>query len=80
MVDAGEDARRLVLELVPVGPEVYSGKSKTLQDLELFQELSESGRYDSVRARYLNMDCPTQGREIRKLMAAPTTCSAASKR
>lgn len=71
VVDAGEDARRLVLELVPLGAEVYSGKSKTLQDLGLFQELSESGRYDSVRARYMKMDRQTQGREMRKLMAAP---------
>jgi hypothetical protein len=71
VVDAGEDARRLVLEMVPEGAEVYSGKSKTLQDLGLFQELNESGRYDSVRARYMKMDRQTQGREIRKLMAAP---------
>jgi hypothetical protein len=71
VVDTGEDARRLVLEMVPEGAEVHSGKSKTLQDLGLFQELFESGRYDSVRARYMKMDRQTQGREIRKLMAAP---------
>jgi hypothetical protein len=29
VVDTGEDARRLVLELVPQGAEVHSGKSKT---------------------------------------------------
>jgi hypothetical protein len=36
----------------------------------LFQELFESGRYDSVRQRYMKMDRQTRGREIRKLMAA----------
>jgi hypothetical protein len=71
VVDTREDARRLVLELVPAGAEVHSGKSKTLQDLGLFQELFESGRYESVRCQYMKMDRQTQRREIRKLMAAP---------
>jgi len=71
VVETGEDARRLVLELVPEGAEVHSGKSKTLEDLGLFRELFESGRYDSVRARTLPMERKTQGREIRKLAAAP---------
>ena len=69
IVDTGEEARRLVLELVPEGAEVHSGKSKTLVDVGLFQDLFESGRYDSVRARYMKMDRQTQGREMRKLMA-----------
>jgi hypothetical protein len=71
VVDKGEDARRLVLELIPEGAEVHSGKSKTLQDIGLFQDLFESERYDSVRTRYMQMDRQTQGREIRKLAAAP---------
>ncbi|TME22577.1 MAG: hypothetical protein E6I75_30155 [Chloroflexi bacterium] len=69
VVDTGEAARRLVLELVPEGAEVHSGKSKTLLDVGLFQDLFESGRFDSVRARYMKMDRQTQGREMRKLMA-----------
>ncbi|HVD02434.1 MAG TPA: LUD domain-containing protein [Candidatus Dormibacteraeota bacterium] len=71
IVDTGADARALVLELVPEGAEVHSGKSKTLQDIGAWADLFESGRYDSVRARYLAMDRQTQGREIRKLSAAP---------
>jgi hypothetical protein len=71
VVETGEEARRLVLDLVPAGAEVHSGRSKTLEDLGLFHELFESGRYDSVRARTLPMDRKTQGREIRKLTAAP---------
>lgn len=69
VVDTGEDARSLVLELLPEGAEVHSGKSKTLEDVGLFRDLMESGRYDSVRARYMKMDRQTQGREMRKLMA-----------
>jgi hypothetical protein len=71
VVDTRDEAKRLVLELIPDGAEVHSGKSKTLQDLSLQQELFESGRYDSVRARYMKMDRQTQGRDIRKLIAAP---------
>jgi hypothetical protein len=71
VVDTGEATRRLVLAMVPEGAEVHSGKSKTLQDLGLFDELFESGRYDSVRGRYINMDRQTQAREIRKLISAP---------
>ena len=63
IVDTGEEARRLVLELVPEGAEVHSAKSKTLQDVGLSKEL-ESGRYESVRARHLKMDRATQGREM----------------
>ena len=71
VVDTGEDARRIVLGLIPEGAEVHSGKSKTLQDIGLFQDLFESGRFNSVRAQYVNMDRQTQSREIRKLSAAP---------
>ena len=71
VVDTRAEAKDLVLELVPTGAEVHSGKSKTLQDLGLFEEFFESGRYESVRGRYMKMDRQTQGREIRKLTAAP---------
>ncbi len=71
VVDTGAEAKRLVLELIPEGAEVYSGKSKTLVDLGLYKELFESGRYDSLRARYIKMDRKTHAREIRKLIAGP---------
>jgi LUD domain len=71
VVDTGEQAKHLVLGLLPAGAEVHSGKSKTLLDIGLLQEIAESDRYDSVRERYLKMDRQTQGREIRKLIAAP---------
>ena len=68
---SGEEARRRVLELVPEGAEINWAKSKTLEDLGLDKEFLESGRYDALRNRYLQMDRATQGREIRKLIAAP---------
>jgi L-lactate utilization protein LutC len=71
VVDDGDQARSLVLERVPKGAEVYSGKSKTLQDAGIFQAIHDTGDYDALRPRMLKMDRKTQGREIRKLIAAP---------
>ncbi len=71
VVETGEDARRLVLGMIPEGAEVHSGKSRTLEEVGLFGELMESGRYDALRPRMFRMDRATQGREIRKMVAAP---------
>jgi hypothetical protein len=71
IVDDGEEARRIVQEKVPAGAEVYSGKSKTLQDAGIIDLIHDSGRYDALRPRYMKMDRQTQAREIRKLIGAP---------
>jgi hypothetical protein len=71
VVETGAEARNVVLGLIPEGAEVHSGKSKTLEDIGLYSQLVDSGRYDPVRARMAAMDRATQGREIRKLSAAP---------
>jgi hypothetical protein len=71
VVDTGDDARKAVLAMIPDGSEVYSGKSKTLEDIGLYAELVESGRFDAIRPRMAAMDRATQGREIRKLIGAP---------
>ncbi len=71
VVGTGDEARRVVLDLIPAGAEVHSGKSKTLEDVGLYSELVESGRYDAIRPRLFAMDRQTQGREMRKLVAAP---------
>ena len=71
VTETGAEARDVVLGLVPEGAEVHSGKSKTLEEVGLYAALMESGRYDAVRPRMFAMDRQTQGREIRKLLAAP---------
>ncbi len=70
VVDTAGEARSAVLERIPDGAEVHWGKSRTLEDLGLVEELT-SGRYDALRPRMLAMDRKTQGREIRKLVSAP---------
>jgi hypothetical protein len=71
VVDTGDQARAAVLGLIPEGAEVHSGKSRTLEDVGLYSELVESGRYDALRPRLSKMDRATQGTEMRKLVAAP---------
>jgi hypothetical protein len=71
IVDTGEEARKLVLERLPEGAEVHSGKSKTLQDAGIFDIIQDPDRYDFLRSRYMKMDRKTQAREIRKLTGAP---------
>jgi hypothetical protein len=71
VVDDGAAARQRVLEMLPNGAEVYTAKSKTLEDIGIFAAVNDSGNYDAIRPRYMKMDRATQAREIRKLMAAP---------
>jgi hypothetical protein len=71
VVDSGVDAKREVLARIPDGAEVHSGASKTLQETGITAELESSPRIEWLRKRTLAMDRATQGREIRKLAAAP---------
>lgn len=71
VVGTGDEARRAVLRLIPANAEVHMGKSKTLEEIGLYSDLVDSGRYDAIRLRMFAMDRETQGREIRKLVAAP---------
>jgi hypothetical protein len=71
IVDTAEQAKAAVLDRIPEGAQVHSGKSKTLEDIGVFKELMESDRYDFVRKRTLKMDRKTQMREIHKTGATP---------
>ncbi|HXB04518.1 MAG TPA: LUD domain-containing protein [Candidatus Angelobacter sp.] len=71
IVATGADAKAAVMERIPDGVQVHSGKSKTLEDIRVFAELMASDRYDFVRKRTSKMDRKTQAREIRKLGASP---------
>ena len=67
----GAAAKQFVLDAIPEGAEVHTALSETLTELSIRAELEESGRYDSVRAKLAQLDRETQGREMRKLGAAP---------
>jgi hypothetical protein len=71
VVETGAEAKDLVLGIIPEGSVVHSGKSKTLEDIGVYAEIVESGRYDALRPQLMAMDRATQGAEMRKLVAAP---------
>lgn len=66
-----EEAKQLVLDLVPQGAEVYANLSKTLEVMGLAEEFDQSGRYNAVRPKVLSLDRKTQADEIRKLRTIP---------
>jgi hypothetical protein len=65
------DAKAKALAFIPEGSEVFTMTSKTLEAIDILSELNESGKYNSVRTMLNGMDGKTQGREMRKLGAAP---------
>ena len=71
IVNNREDARLAVLQRLPKGAQVHSGKSKTLQDFGIFDAMMDLNQYNAWRHQMLKMDRKTQAQEIRKLMAAP---------
>jgi hypothetical protein len=64
-------ARELALAGIPEGAEVHIALSETMRELGITDEIDESGRYESIRTRLRGLDRQTEGREMRKLGAAP---------
>jgi L-lactate utilization protein LutC len=71
VVDDADAAKRAVLERIPDGVEVHSGASKTLQETGIEAALEASAAITWLRKQLRSMDRATQGREIRRLGAAP---------
>jgi hypothetical protein len=71
IVGSAAEVTDAVMQRIPEGAQVHSGKSKTLEDSGVFRELMESDRYDFIRRRTMKMDRATQGDEIRRLSSAP---------
>jgi hypothetical protein len=71
ILDDGAAAKAEVLARVPEGSQVHTGKSKTLEDIGIFEEFMENEKYDFIRRRTLKMDRKTQLDDMRKAGAAP---------
>lgn len=71
VVDSGAAAKAKLLEILPPGAEVMTMTSVTLDTIGASQEINESQRYQSVRAKLSAMDSKTQGQLKRQLGAAP---------
>jgi L-lactate utilization protein LutB len=66
-----EDAKQVVLDLIPPGSEVHHGASQTLEAIGISEEIERSGRYEPLRTRIFSMDRQTQYDQIRRLAASP---------
>lgn len=71
LAENGEEARKMVLSMIPAGAEVLTMTSITLDAIGLAKEINESGRFNSVRKTLTGMDPKFQAREQRKLGAGP---------
>ncbi|HJP87686.1 MAG TPA: LUD domain-containing protein [Candidatus Limnocylindrales bacterium] len=73
VADSGEDAKRIVLELLPEGAEVGQGASQTLDQIGITHEIEESGRYTPVRkiTRSMDRSTPEGLQAMRKLGVGP---------
>ena len=66
-----DEARQIVLGLIPEGARVHQGASLTLEATGITTAIERSDRYEALRPRIQKMDRATQGDEIRHLTAAP---------
>jgi hypothetical protein len=71
ILDGVADARARVKELVPEGAVVFTGASETLRLSGIDDDLNNSGRYDSVKARAHTLDRATQRKEIWAALSVP---------
>ena len=73
VVEDGEEAKNLILDLLPEGAEVGQGASTTLELIGVTHEIDESGRFDAVRKHTRSMDrsTPEGLRAMRKLGVGP---------
>ncbi len=71
IAENGEEAKKLVLEMVPQGAQVYTNQSQTLDKLGLRDEFDKSGRYDALRPKVFALDRKTQADEMRRLRSVP---------
>ena len=65
----GEDAKKKVFELIPEGAEVMNNSSATLDAIGVSKEITDSGRYVSVRKKIINMNDEKQRHEFRRMSA-----------
>ena len=71
VVENSAAAKQKIAELIPDGAEVFVSSSATLIQSGIAEDVDQSGRYDSVRAKLAKLDYNTQGREMNKLGATP---------
>ncbi len=63
----GEEAKKMLLEILPKGSEVMENTSTTLNQIGVSEEIDNSGNYDSIHKKVLTMDREKEGKEISRM-------------
>jgi len=71
ITENAEEAKKQVLEIIPLHSEVMNMSSVTLTATGLEKEFVESGNYEAVKNKLTRLDRNKQGQEMKKLGAAP---------
>ncbi|HUE98603.1 MAG TPA: LUD domain-containing protein [Anaerolineales bacterium] len=71
IAEHGEEAEKMVFDLLPDGAEVFTASSQTLEQLDIPAELEKSEQYELVREKLKKMDKKTQNREMVEMGATP---------
>lgn len=67
----GDEARRIVFDLLPEGAEVFTSVSKTLDTLGISTEIDQSSRFKAIRSKLYELYQQNRTDEMRKLGASP---------
>lgn len=70
-VENGKEAKDKALEILPKGAEAMTMSSVTLQETGIDEAVNDSGNYDSVREKFSKMNPEKDGKEMRRIGAAP---------
>jgi len=71
IAEHGEEAEKMLFDLIPEGAEVFTASSQTLEQLGILEELQRSEQYELVRDKLKKMDEKTQNREMVEMGATP---------
>ncbi len=71
VAENGEEAKRIVLETIPKGAQVFDSTSETLAVTGIAKEIRESGKYRATHQEIFTLDHTTQGDEIRRRRSTP---------
>ena len=71
VVESGEAAREVVLDLLPAGAEVFDSASRTLESLGIADEIARSDRHRAVRPQLMELYARGERDAMRKLGATP---------
>lgn len=63
----GEEAKKMLLDILPKGAEVMENTSTTLNQIGVSEEIDDSGNYNSIHKKVLTMDREKEGKEISRM-------------